>query len=86
MLFNVINGKAHKVPLTKLVLMDLRPYFFALLVAVLYKVGYSIRVQKKGNIIELTEKEFENFLANEGAKTYNNYDTLVWDYHLYILP
>lgn len=69
MIFDIKKGIACKVPLSKLVLMnsDLHPYFSVLLVADLCKVGDAIRVLKKGNVIELTEVEFESFLENKGA-------------------
>lgn len=62
-------------PLTKVVLIDseLHPYLGALLVGALYKVGDTIRVPKKGDIVKLIEKNFEKSLANEGVKISNNY-------------
>lgn len=58
MLFDIAKGMVHKVPLTKVVLMDsdLHLYLAALLVAVLYKAGNAICIPKKGNIIALTKK------------------------------
>lgn len=51
MLFNIAKGMVRKEHLTKLVLMDsdLHSYLAALLVAVVYKAGNSIRVLQKGN-------------------------------------
>lgn len=57
-----------------------------MLVAMLYRLGDVVRVLKKGNMIKLIEKEFENFLKIEGAKIYNSYSTFVGDYHLHALP
>lgn len=67
-----------------LVFMDynLIPYLTVLLVVVLYKVGDLIRIPKKRNVIDLTEK----FLANKGAKIYDNYGALLQDYRLHVLP
>lgn len=87
MFFDVVKGMIHKVPVTKLVLkdLDLHPYLAVLLVAVFYKSGDAIRVTQKGNGVLLTEKEFENFLANEGAIIHNDYSTLPWEYCLHSL-
>lgn len=52
---------------------------------VLYTAGDAIRILKKGNAIELTKKEFKNFLANKGAKLYYKYGMLVQDYYLLAL-
>lgn len=78
---------AHGVPLTKQVLVDLDlcPYLAAFLAA-LYMAGDSIRLPKKGNIIELKEKELEDFPANKGAKIYDKYRTLARDYRLHTMP
>lgn len=32
------------------------------------------------------EKEFESFLTNKGAKIYNNYGILEWNFCLHTLP
>lgn len=87
MLFNIVKDMAHKILLTKLVLIDsdLKPYLAALLVVVLYKVYDMICIPKKGNMIKLIEKEFENFLGNEETKIYNYYSTLLWYYCLHAL-
>lgn len=55
---------------------ELRSYFAALLVAVLYKMGFVICVFRKANIIELIEKKFKKFLVNEGDKLYDSYRNL----------
>lgn len=48
-------------------------------------MGEVIRVQMKENVIALMKKEFKNVLVNKGAKVYNNYSTLAWDYRLHVL-
>lgn len=85
--FDVMKGMAHKVPLTKLVLIDsdLHPYLAALLVAALYEARDAIIVPSKRNVILFTKKRFENFLANEEAKIYKNYGTVAWNCHFYVL-
>lgn len=87
MLFEVVKGMTHKIPLTKLVLIDsdLHLCLDALLVVVFYKAGDMIWVPKKGNAIALIEKEFEKFLENEGVKIYNGYGLFSRDYRLHVL-
>lgn len=82
MLLDVAKGMSCKVLLTKLVLMDsdLRPYLAVLLLAMLHKSGDVICIPMKSNIIELIKKDFNNFLANKGAKIYNNNSILLHDY------
>lgn len=65
---------------------NLRSYLAILIVVVLYKLGDTIWVPKKINVIDLIEKEFEHFLAYSGAKIYDSYSTLIKDYHLHELP
>lgn len=56
----------------------------ALLVIALCIAGDTIRVFEKGNIIFLTEEEFENFLVR--IKICYDYGTLAWDYQRHTLP
>lgn len=60
---DVAKSMVDKMPLTKLVLMDLdlQPYLVALLIIALYNTRDPIRVLEKRDIVELTKKNLRIF-------------------------
>ena len=78
MLFDVARGLARRVPLTKLAQLDgdVRPYLAALMVSALHRAGDSLIVPDELDVQRVTRREFENMLAREAGKTYDNYGTI----------
>ena len=67
LLFDVTRGLACRVPLTKLVELDgdVHPYFAALMVAALVRVGETLVVPKGTRISMMTREAFDNMLLKE---------------------
>lgn len=78
MLFDVARGLARRVPLTKLVALDgdVRPYLASLMVAALHRAKDKLVVPEDLQIEAVTREQFENMLAREAGRTYDNYGTI----------
>ena len=77
-MFDVARGLARRVPLTKLVALDgdVRPYLASLMVAALHRAKDTLVVPEDLVIERVTREQFENMLAKEAGKTYDNYGTI----------
>lgn len=75
MLFDVARGLARRVPLTKLVQLDgdVRPYLASLMVSALHRAGDKLVIPKDMQIEKVTREHFENMLAREAGRSYDNY-------------
>lgn len=78
MLFDVARGLARRVPLTKLVELDgdVRPYLASLMVSALHRAGDRLVVPKDMDVQRVTREQFENMLAEDAGRSYNNYGTI----------
>lgn len=78
MLFDVARGLARRVPLTKLVALDgdVRPYLASLMVAALHRAKDKLVVPSDLKIETVTREQFENMLAKDAGKAYDNYGTI----------
>ncbi len=75
LLFDVARGLARRVPLTKLVELDgdVRPYLASLMVAALHRAKDTLTVPDDLRIDFVTREQFENMLAKDAGKQYENY-------------
>ena len=78
LMFDIARGLARRVPLTKLVALDgdVRPYLASLMVAALHRAKDTLVVPEDLVIERVTREQFENMLAKEAGKTYDNYGTI----------
>ena len=74
-MFDIARGLARRVPLTKLVALDgdVRPYLAALMVAALHRAKDTLVVPDDLRIQTVTREHFENMLAEQAGRTYDNY-------------
>ena len=77
-MFDIARGLARRVPLTKLVAMDgdVRPYLAALMVAALSRAKDTLVVPDDLRIQTVTRENFENMLAEQSGRAYDNYGTI----------
>ena len=78
LMFDVARGLARRVPLTKLVALDgdIRPYLASLMVAALHRAKDKLVVPADMEIQRVTREEFDNMLAKDAGRTYDNYGTI----------
>ena len=78
LLFDVIRGLAHRVPLTELVKLDsdVYPYLATLMVAALAQAGKTLVVPEGTHITMMTREAFDNMLLKEASHNYDNYGLL----------
>ena len=77
-MFDVARGLARRVPLTKLVALDgdIRPYLASLMVAALHRAGEKLVIPNDLHLERVTREQFENMLAQDAGRTYDNYGTI----------
>ena len=75
LLFDITQGLAQRVPLTKLVELDgdIRPYLTTLMVAALVWVGKTLVLPESMRILMMTREAFDNMLLKETCCSYDNY-------------
>ena len=79
-MFDITQGLARRVPLTKLVELDgnICPYLAALMVAVLAWVGETLVVPEGIQIVMMTREAFDNMLLKEAGCNYDNHGLVSW--------
>ena len=80
LLFDVARRLACRVPLTKLVKLDIDVclYLAALMVATLAQAGETLVVLEGTHITKMIRKAFDNMLLKEAGCNYDNYGLVSW--------
>lgn len=78
MMHDIARGLARRVPLTKLVALDgdVRPYLAALMVAAIHKAKGELIIPEDLKFRRVTINEFENMIAKDSGRVYDNYGTI----------